>query len=43
VLVLAKADGLIPAVRPRLEAIQAAGIYLGEQLVAEALRLAEEA
>lgn len=43
VLVLAKANGLIPAVRPRLDAIQAAGIFIGKALVEEALRLAEEA
>ncbi|RPH55819.1 DUF3368 domain-containing protein [bacterium] len=43
VLLLAKAGGLIPLVRPLIESIQAAGVYLAEQLVAEALRLADEA
>lgn len=42
VLLLAKDCGLIPAVRPRLDAVHAAGIYLSEQLAIEALRLAGE-
>jgi predicted nucleic acid-binding protein len=42
VLVLAKAHGLIPAVRPSLDSIRAAGIYLSERLVLEALQLAGE-
>lgn len=42
VLLLAKDKGLVPAIRPLIEAIQNAGIYLGEQLVAQALQLADE-
>jgi predicted nucleic acid-binding protein len=42
VLLLAKSQGLIPTLRPRLESIHAAGIYLGDALVNEALRLAGE-
>lgn len=42
VLLLAKVDALLPAIKPRIDAIQAAGIYLSESLVAEALRLAGE-
>jgi predicted nucleic acid-binding protein len=37
-----KKAGLIPAVRPRLLALRAAGAYIGEDLFAEAIRLAEE-
>jgi len=32
----------VPAIRPLIEAIQDAGIYLGEQLVAQALQLVDE-
>lgn len=42
VLLLARAQGLIPDVKSRLGAIRSAGIYLAEPLVAEALRLAGE-
>jgi predicted nucleic acid-binding protein len=38
----AKADGLVPAVRPIVETLQEGGIYLGARLVEEALRLAGE-
>lgn len=43
VLLLARARGLIPLVGPRLDAVRRSGIYLGDALVAEALRLAKEA
>jgi predicted nucleic acid-binding protein len=43
VLLLAKAQDLIPDVKSRLEAIQSAGIYLAEPLVAQALKIAGEA
>lgn len=43
VLLLAKSEGLITAVRPLLEQIQGAGIYLSEPLLAEVLDLAGEA
>jgi hypothetical protein len=42
VLLLAKSEGLIESVRPRLESIRAAGIYLGEGLVSAALRATGE-
>jgi predicted nucleic acid-binding protein len=42
VLLQAKRSGVIPAIRPLVIAIQAAGVYYGEQLVGEALRLAGE-
>ena len=42
VLLLAKRAGLVPAVRPLLGAIEAAGIYLSERVLTEALRLADE-
>jgi uncharacterized protein len=42
VLLLAKAEGLVPAVRSQLDVIRAAGVYLDEQLIAEALRVANE-
>jgi uncharacterized protein len=42
VLVLAKNRALIPALRPRLAAINSAGIYLSEPLVQQALRLVGE-
>lgn len=42
VLLLAKDRELITAVAPRLAAIEAAGIYIAADLVAEALRLAGE-
>lgn len=42
VLLLAKSRGLIPALKPRLESIRGAGIYLGDALVDEALRIAGE-
>lgn len=42
VLLIAKSHGLVPTLKPRLESIRAAGIYLGDALVNEALRLAGE-
>jgi uncharacterized protein len=42
VLLLAKEEGHLAAVRPRLEAIRSAGIHLSEQLIAEALQVAGE-
>lgn len=41
-LLRAKQDGLVRAVRPLVETLQAGGIYLGARLVEEALRLAGE-
>jgi predicted nucleic acid-binding protein len=43
VLILAKDEGLLPTIRPALEAIRQSGIYLGETLIAEALSIAGEA
>jgi predicted nucleic acid-binding protein len=43
VLLLAKAEGELAAVRPLLDAMQSSGIYLGERVVSEAIRLADEA
>lgn len=43
VLVAAKDGGLLPAIAPRIDAIRSAGVRLGEEVVAEALRLAGEA
>lgn len=43
VLLQAKKHALIPTIRSPMEAIQAAGIHIGEQLFTEALRLAGEA
>ena len=42
VLLLAKGRGLIPEVKSRLDSIRAAGIYLSDPLISEALRLAGE-
>lgn len=42
VLLRAKESGVIPALRPLISAMQTAGAHYGEQLVAEALRLAGE-
>ena len=42
VLLLAKTRGVLPAVRPSLEAIRAAGIHLSDSLVVETLRIAGE-
>lgn len=42
VLLLAKERGLISSVRSHLEAVERAGVHLGEALVTEALRLAGE-
>lgn len=42
VLLIAKERRLIPAVRPYLSAIQAAGIYISSELATETLRLAGE-
>lgn len=42
VLLLARERGLIPSIRPRLEEIRSAGIHLGSEIFAEALRLAGE-
>jgi predicted nucleic acid-binding protein len=42
VLLLAKASKLLPLIKPSIDSIQAAGIYLGESLASEALRLAGE-
>lgn len=42
VLLLAKSRRLIPAVRPHLAAIEAAGIYVAQELATETLRLAGE-
>jgi predicted nucleic acid-binding protein len=42
VLLLAKANDLLRAIKPSIHAIQMAGIYLSEELIAEALRLAGE-
>jgi uncharacterized protein len=42
VLLLAKERELIPSVRSRLEAVESAGVHLGEALMTEALRLAGE-
>lgn len=42
-LLLAKAHGLIPSVKSKLNAIQSAGIHMSEPLLQEALRLAGEA
>lgn len=41
-LLRAKEEGLIPALRPIVESLQEGGIYLGPRLVGEALRLAGE-
>lgn len=41
-LLRAKEDGLLPAVRPLVETLQKGGIYLGAPLVERALRLAGE-
>ncbi len=41
-LLLAQTRGLLPAVRPSLEAIRAAGIHLSDSLVVETLRIAGE-
>lgn len=43
VLLRAKEQGLIPEVRFQIQAIQAAGIRFGQQLIAEVLELAGEA
>jgi predicted nucleic acid-binding protein len=43
VLLQAKKAGLIAELQPLVTVIQAAGVHYGEQLVAEALRLAGEA
>lgn len=43
VLLLAKAEGILPLIAPRLELIRAARIRLDDQLVVEALRQAGEA
>lgn len=42
VLILAKHENLLPAIHPAIEAIQRCGIYLGEPIIAEALRIAGE-
>ncbi len=42
ILLRAKEEGLVPAVRPILETLRDGGIYLGAELVAKALRLAGE-
>lgn len=42
ILVRAKQQGLIPALRPVLEALERAGFYIGAELKREALRLADE-
>jgi predicted nucleic acid-binding protein len=42
VLLLAKDQGLIPEVKPKLNSIRAAGFYFSEPLLQEALRLANE-
>jgi predicted nucleic acid-binding protein len=42
VLLLAKSNNLLRAIKPSVNSIQAAGVYLSESLVAEALRLAGE-
>ncbi len=42
VLVLAKRKGLLPGVRPLLEALVEGGYFLGPELVKEAMRLADE-
>jgi uncharacterized protein len=42
VLLMAKVEGHLSVVRPRLEAIRSAGIHLSEQLIAEALQVAGE-
>ena len=43
VLLLAKRNGLINLLKPRLVAIEDAGIFLSADLAAEVLRLASEA
>jgi predicted nucleic acid-binding protein len=42
ILVLAKRRGQLPAVRPMLDQLRAAGLYLGESVYAEVLREAGE-
>ena len=42
VLVEAKRGGIIPALKPLLEDLEASGFYLGSALKEEALRLADE-
>jgi predicted nucleic acid-binding protein len=42
VLLLAKESGLIQAVKPLIEMLHQAGMYLGEDLIEGVLRLAEE-
>jgi uncharacterized protein len=42
VLLLAKGAGLIPAVKPRIDAMHSAGIHMSTTLVRDALRLAGE-
>jgi predicted nucleic acid-binding protein len=42
ILVLAKQSALIPAVRPLLSDLMATGLYLGEALFAETIRIAGE-
>ena len=42
VLISAKSAGLLVAVKPRIQKMQSAGIHIGDHLLAEVLRLAEE-
>jgi hypothetical protein len=42
VLLVAKAEGLVPMIKPRLQAMRAGGVRLGALLEPEALRLAGE-
>lgn len=42
VLLVAKAENVVPAVRPLLDSIRVAGIYLSDRVLTEALRLADE-
>ena len=42
ILLMAKNQGLIPAIKPCLEMIQASEVHLGDSLIAEALQMAGE-
>jgi hypothetical protein len=42
ILLRAKREGLIPAIKPHLDAMRAAGVWLGARLSTEALREANE-
>ena len=42
ILLMAKHQGLIPAIKPYLERIQDSEVYMGKALFAEALKMAGE-